>query len=58
MMKRISLMTLLVTTIISSCPTCVGRIETDSPPFFSDDFYKPDPQTIDEPAQLTIDEEE
>ncbi len=22
-----------------SCPTCVGRIEKDSPAFFNDDFY-------------------
>lgn len=22
-----------------TCPTCVGRIEKDSPAFFNDDFY-------------------
>jgi len=26
---------------IASCPTCVGKIKTDSPPFFSDDVYQP-----------------
>lgn len=24
-----------------SCPTCVGKIKAESPPFFSDDFYQP-----------------
>ena len=23
------------------CPTCVGRLEQNSPPFFSDEFYQP-----------------
>ena len=57
MMKYISLLALLISTIASSCPTCVGRIEADSPPFFSDDFYKPDSQNIDDFAQTETDEE-
>jgi len=24
-----------------ACPTCVGRIKAESPPFFSADFYQP-----------------
>ncbi len=26
---------------IVGCPTCVGRIKPESPPFFSTDFYQP-----------------
>jgi len=26
---------------LSGCPTCVGKIHAESPPFFSDEFYKP-----------------
>lgn len=41
MMKGNILILILATTItIIGCPTCVGRIKTDSPPFFSDSFYK------------------
>lgn len=37
----IMLMGLLIPQIISSCPTCVGQLEQDSPSFFSDEFYQP-----------------
>ena len=23
------------------CPTCIGRLEKDTPAFFNDDFYRP-----------------
>ena len=40
-MKRNIFVLILACTInILGCPTCVGRIKTDSPPFFSDSFYK------------------
>ena len=35
-------------TALSGCPTCVGRIHEESPPFFSEEFYKPDNQSMDE----------
>lgn len=31
---------LLSTLHLVGCPTCVGRIEQESPPFFSDEFYQ------------------
>ncbi len=30
------------------CPTCVGHINKETPPFFSDEFYKPDTGRMDE----------
>ena len=27
-----------------ACPTCVGKVTKNSPPFFSDEFYKPYPK--------------
>lgn len=49
-MKHIRLfLTILVLGPLTSitCPTCVGRIEKDSPAFFNDDFYTKtsEPQT-------------
>ncbi len=35
-------------TALSGCPTCVGRINEESPPFFSEEFYKPDNESMDE----------
>lgn len=43
-MKIISLLFFLSVTVISrmpACPTCVGKIQPESPAFFSDEFYKP-----------------
>ncbi len=33
---------------LSGCPTCVGRIGQESPPFFSEEFYTPDNESMDE----------
>lgn len=35
----ILLIGLLMFHVITPCPTCVGRLEHDSPSFFSDEFY-------------------
>ena len=35
----ISLLVCLMMFSITGCPTCVGRMERGSPPFFSDEFY-------------------
>ncbi len=43
----ISLISILVSFQIESCPTCLGRIEKDSPPFFTDEFYKPTAESMD-----------
>lgn len=32
----------LATFHLSGCPTCIGHIEKQSPPFFSDEFYQKD----------------
>lgn len=29
------------TLVAHACPTCVGRIKAESPPFFSTNFYQP-----------------
>ncbi len=47
-MKKISLFLLCIPSLLIACPTCVGRIESDSPPFFSDEFYKPASDSMDE----------
>lgn len=49
-----SLVLLLTTTIIHACPTCMGRITQSSPPFFSDEFYKPTTDNMDELYQAVI----
>lgn len=48
MMKKIALLAILTNSLLFGCPTCVGRISEQSPPFFSDEFYKPDPDSMDE----------
>ena len=40
-MKRISLSLIVLSSLTHACPTCVGRIEHDSPAFFQDEFYVP-----------------
>lgn len=47
MMKRIGLLALMINSMLVSCPTCVGRIQEESPPFFSDEFYKPSEESLD-----------
>jgi hypothetical protein len=62
-MKNSILIIALMASIISfqaeSCPTCLGRIEKDSPPFFTDEFYKPTAESMDYLyQQLVADQEE
>ena len=42
-MKNAYLFFLIITTAVSfqieCCPSCMARIEKESPPFFTDDFY-------------------
>ncbi len=33
---------------ITACPTCVGRISQESPPFFSDGFYQTNSESTDQ----------
>lgn len=40
-MKRISIALIMLSSLSNACPTCVGRIEHDSPAFFQDEFYLP-----------------
>ncbi len=48
-MKILKLALLLaVAPSINGCATCVGRITPNSPPFFSDEFYKPGVDSMDE----------
>ncbi len=49
-----SLVLLLTTTVINACPTCMGRITQSSPPFFSDEFYKPTTDNMDELYQAVL----
>lgn len=46
MMKKIGLLAFLIASGLNSCPTCVGKITHTSPPFFSDSFYKPEPNDL------------
>lgn len=39
------------------CPTCQGRIQQDSAPFFTDDFYKPTAESMDYIYQQMLEEE-
>ncbi len=41
---------------LSGCPTCVGRIGQESPPFFSEEFYTPDNESMDELYEQLIQE--
>ncbi len=43
---------------IESCPTCEGRIEKESPPFFTDEFYKPTAESMDYIYQQLLAEQE
>jgi hypothetical protein len=46
-MKKVHAVVLLFVHLCAySCPT--GRITQDSPPFFSDDFYKPTTESMDD----------
>jgi len=42
-MNRFSFIYLLIffiqNTVVASCPTCVAKVEPNSPPFFVDEFY-------------------
>ena len=49
-----SLILLLTTIAIEGCPTCMGRITQSSPPFFSDEFYKPTTDNMDELYQAVL----
>lgn len=33
---------------LSGCPTCIGQIHDDSPPFFSKEFYTPSKERMDD----------
>lgn len=32
---------ILGTVSLFGCPTCIGALDDDAPPFFSEDFYQP-----------------
>lgn len=49
MIKTTKLITLLMLGItyaqtLTGCPTCIGRLELQSPAFFSDELYRLDPE--------------
>lgn len=50
----LSLLLLLLTSPLAACPTCTGRITQSSPPFFSDEFYKPTTENMDELYQAVL----
>ncbi len=54
----ISLISSLASFHIESCPTCLGRVEKDSPPFFTDEFYKPTAESMDYIYQQLLAEQE
>jgi hypothetical protein len=37
---RICVCSLLVTAFVRSCPTCIGRVDVDTPPLFSQEYEK------------------
>lgn len=49
-----SLLLLLMMSPLAACPTCTGRITQSSPPFFSDEFYKPTTENMDELYQAVL----
>jgi hypothetical protein len=54
-MNRITLVLLLLASLkLQSCPTCMGRITPASPPFFSDEFYIPTHESMDELYQKVV----
>jgi len=36
----IACIALISSALSSACPTCIGRLDTDSPPFFSENYHK------------------
>ncbi len=51
-MKKLILMMAIISIcsvfqMAQSCPTCVGRIQQESPPFFSDEFYQTNAESMD-----------
>jgi len=54
----ISLISSIISFQIESCPTCLGRVEKDSPPFFTDEFYKPTAESMDYIYQQLLAEQE
>ena len=61
-MKELMLYLLLSASMMpfqsESCPTCQGRIEKESPPFFTDEFYKPSAESMDYIYQQLLAEQE
>ncbi len=57
MMRKIGLLALLISCCLKSCPTCVGKITQNSPPFFSDSFYEPEPKDLLEETENEENEE-
>ena len=61
-MKNAILVIALIASLASfqseSCPTCLGRIEKESPPFFTDEFYKPTAESMDYICQQLLADQE
>lgn len=36
----IAVLALAITMQLRACPTCIGRLEKHTPPFFSDEYYE------------------
>lgn len=61
--SKIMIITLIITPSISiMCPTCVARIQKESPAFFNDDFYTktatPPAEEIDEAIDTQTEDKE
>lgn len=55
-MKHLKYMFLIfITSPLIGCPNCLGRITENSPPFFSDEFYKPGAESMDDLYQALKD---
>ena len=48
MNKSLFFWIIMIANSLNGCPTCVARITPSSPPFFSDEFYKPGTDSMDE----------
>lgn len=51
MKNQIILLLIILSTphaILMGCPTCIGRNQTQSPPFFTQEFYPPEKDGLDE----------
>jgi len=46
-LRIISFFCSLVPFQVESCPSCLGRIEQESPPFFTDEFYRQETKNVD-----------